>query len=78
MVVRGGDCDIQRSTVPKIRGETQPAGQRTGRTKAYYAKKAIQELLEEQEDYFIALSRLEEKLPGIPLQELVKKIGLES
>jgi RHH-type rel operon transcriptional repressor/antitoxin RelB len=51
---------------------------RTGRTKAYYAKKAIEEFLEEQEDYFIALSRFEEKLPGIPLQEVVKKLGLES
>jgi RHH-type rel operon transcriptional repressor/antitoxin RelB len=37
---------------------------RTGRTKAYCAKKAIEEFREEQEDYFIALSRLEEKLAG--------------
>jgi len=44
----------------------------------HYAKKAIEEFLEEQEDYFIALSRLEEKLPGIPLEEVVKKLGLES
>jgi RHH-type rel operon transcriptional repressor/antitoxin RelB len=78
MVIRGGDCDIQRSTVPKIRGETHRLAKRTGRTKAYYAKKAIEEFLEEQEDYFIALSRLEEKLPGIPLEEVVKKLGLES
>jgi RHH-type rel operon transcriptional repressor/antitoxin RelB len=51
---------------------------RTGRTKAYYAKKAIEDFLEDQEDYFLALSRLEEKLPGIPLAEVVKKLGLES
>ena len=63
---------------PKLEARLNRLAKRTGRTKAYYAKKAIQELREEQEDYFIALSRLEEKLPGIPLQEVVKKIGLES
>jgi RHH-type rel operon transcriptional repressor/antitoxin RelB len=63
---------------PKLEARLNRLAKRTGRTKAYYAKKAIEEFLEEQEDYFIALSRLEEKLPGIPLQEVVKKLGLES
>jgi len=62
----------------KLEARLTRLAKRTGRTKAYYAKKAIEEFLEEQEDYFIALSRLEEKLPGIPLQEVVKKLGLES
>jgi RHH-type rel operon transcriptional repressor/antitoxin RelB len=61
----------------KLEARLTRLAKRTGRTKAYYAKKAIEEFLEEQEDYFIALSRLEEKLPGIPLQEVVKKLGLE-
>jgi len=63
---------------PKLEARLNRLAKRTGRTKAYYAKKAIEDFLEEQEDYFIALSRLEEKLPGIPLQEVVKKLGLES
>ena len=63
---------------PKLEARLNRLAKRTGRTKAYYAKKAIEEFLEEQEDYFIALSRLEEKLPGIPLEEVVKKLGLES
>ena len=62
----------------KLEARLTRLAKRTGRTKAYYAKKAIEEFLEEQEDYFIALSRLEEKLPGIPLQEVVKKLGLKS
>jgi len=63
---------------PKLEARLNRLAKRTGRTKAYYAKKAIEEFLEDQEDYFIALSRLEEKLPGIPLEEVVKKLGLES
>ncbi len=50
---------------------------RTGRPKAYYAKKAIGEFLEEQEDYLIAISRLEDNLPPIPLTEVVKRLGLD-
>jgi RHH-type rel operon transcriptional repressor/antitoxin RelB len=50
---------------------------RTGRPKAYYAKKAIGEFLEEQEDYLIAISRLEDNLPAIPLAEVVKQLGLD-
>jgi RHH-type rel operon transcriptional repressor/antitoxin RelB len=63
---------------PKLEARLNRLAKRTGRTKAYCAKKAIEEFLDEQEDYFIALSRLEEKLPGIPLEEVVKKLGLES
>jgi predicted DNA-binding protein len=50
---------------------------RTGRPKAYYAKKAIGEFLEEQEDYLISLSRLEDNLPPILLAEVVKRLGLD-
>ncbi len=50
---------------------------RTGRPKAYYAKRALQEFLDEQEDYFVAIARLEEDLPPIPLAEVVKRLGLD-
>jgi RHH-type rel operon transcriptional repressor/antitoxin RelB len=62
---------------PKIEARLNRLAKRTGRTKAYYAKKAIEEFLEDQEDYFIALARLEDKLPGIPIEEVIKKLGLE-
>ncbi len=48
---------------------------RTGRPKAYYAKRAIEEFLDEQEDYLIAVARLEENLPPIPLAEVVKRLA---
>jgi RHH-type transcriptional regulator, rel operon repressor / antitoxin RelB len=63
---------------PKLEARLNRLAKRTGRTKAYYAKKAIEEFLEEQEDYFIALARLEDKLPGLPLADVVKKLGLEN
>jgi RHH-type rel operon transcriptional repressor/antitoxin RelB len=63
---------------PRLEARLNRLAKRTGRTKAYYARKAIEDFLEDQEDYLIALSRLEEKLPGIPLEEVVKRLGLES
>ncbi len=61
---------------PKLEARLSRLARRTGRPKAFYAKKAISEFLDEQEDYLIAISRLEEDLPGIPLREVVKQLGL--
>jgi len=49
---------------------------RTGRTKSYYAKRAILEFLEEEEDYLLAVSRLEKNRPGIPIDEVERRLGL--
>ena len=62
---------------PKLEARLTRLARRTGRPKAYYAKKAITEFLDEQEDYLIAVARLEENLPAIPLKEVVKRLGLE-
>ncbi len=51
---------------------------RTGRTKSHYAKLAIQEFLDDQEDYLIAMQRLQRDLQGIPLEEVERRLGLES
>jgi RHH-type rel operon transcriptional repressor/antitoxin RelB len=61
---------------PKLEARLSRLARRTGRPKAYYAKKAIAEFLDEQEDYLIAVARLEEDLPAIPLAEVVKQLGL--
>ncbi|MGH9580794.1 MAG: type II toxin-antitoxin system RelB family antitoxin [Terriglobales bacterium] len=50
---------------------------RTGRSKSFYAKRALAEFLEEQEDYLIAVARLEDDLPSIPVSEVVKRLGLD-
>jgi len=48
----------------------------TGRTKSFYAKQAIVEFLEAEEDYLLAVARLERQRPGIPLEELERRLGL--
>ena len=50
---------------------------RTGRTKSYCAKEAISEYLDVQEDYLLALARLEKQRPAIPgaFRELQKLDG---
>lgn len=50
---------------------------KTGRTKSYYAREAILEYLDEQEDYQIAIARLQKKRPTIPIKEVEKLLGLE-
>lgn len=61
----------------RLEARLNKLAKRTGRPKTYYAKKAIAEFLDEQEDYLIAISRLEENLPTIPLAQVVKQLGLD-
>ena len=54
----------------------------TGRTKSYYAREAIEQFLEEREDYILGVSVLERvergEEPTISLRELQKRLGLDS
>ena len=50
--------------------------QKTGRSMSYYARLAIEEFLQDQEDYLLARSRLEKDLPGIPIDEVERRLGL--
>jgi RHH-type transcriptional regulator, rel operon repressor / antitoxin RelB len=53
----------------------------TGRTKSYYARRAIAEWLDEREDDLIALQRLEEVERGgrtYSLDEVKRELGLNS
>lgn len=52
--------------------------QETGRTKSYYAKKAIKEFIEDREDYLLAVAALEEGGDTISLAELRKNLGLDN
>jgi RHH-type transcriptional regulator, rel operon repressor / antitoxin RelB len=49
----------------------------TRRSKSYYVKKAIEEFLEDREDYLLALARLEEDGSRIPLEKVIRQLGLE-
>ena len=50
----------------------QNLGQMIDRKKSYLIRKAVESFLEEREDYFIALHRLEQKNSRITLAELEK------
>ena len=53
----------------------------TGRTKTYYAREAIIEHLDDLEDLYLTEQRIHDirsgKIPTIPLNEVMKKYGLE-
>lgn len=51
--------------------------EKTGRTKTYYAKEAILRFIEDLEDEYIALSRLEKPAKRWTLSELEQEIDLE-
>ena len=48
----------------------------TGHNKSYYAKKALNEFLDDREDYLIGIAALERKETTISLEELERKLGL--
>ena len=60
----------------KLEMRLERLAQRTGRPKSLYIRRAVQEYLDEQEDYFIALQRLEENLPSIPLEKVLDELKL--
>jgi RHH-type rel operon transcriptional repressor/antitoxin RelB len=51
--------------------------EKTGRSKSYYVRLAIEEFLEDREDYLHALSVLEKNNPRIPLEDLARDLGLD-
>jgi RHH-type rel operon transcriptional repressor/antitoxin RelB len=49
---------------------------KTNRTKSYYVRKAIEEFLEDEADYMLAMERIQKNNPRISLDELEKKLGM--
>ena len=61
-----------------IENRLQHLAQKTGRTKTYYAKEAILRFLEDMEDEYLALSRLEKPTKRWTMDELEKGVDLEN
>lgn len=61
-----------------IENRLQHLAQKTGRTKTYYAKEAILRFLEDMEDEYLALSRLETPTKRWTMEELEKGVDLEN
>ena len=60
----------------KLERRLEVLAARTGRTKSYYARQAILAFLEAEEDYLLAMARIEKQRPGIPLAEVERRLGL--
>jgi len=50
---------------------------RTGRTKTYYAREAILRLIDDMEDTYIAVERLEKPGRRLTMDEAEKELGME-
>jgi RHH-type rel operon transcriptional repressor/antitoxin RelB len=61
----------------KVERRLARLAKRARRTKSDLAREAILEHLEDLEDYYLALARLEDQLQSIPLQEVERRLGLE-
>ena len=50
---------------------------RTGRTKTYYAREAILRLIDDMEDTYIAVERLEKPGKRLTMEEAGQELGVE-
>jgi RHH-type rel operon transcriptional repressor/antitoxin RelB len=82
-----------RAARSKARSAKQPAGvvrisvalderltrlaEKTGRSKTYYARKALETFLEDTEDYLLAVASYESSNKTVSLEELRKKFKLQ-
>ena len=49
----------------------------TGRSKSYYVREAILAQLDDMEDRYVAIERLERPAERVPLEDLERELGLE-
>jgi RHH-type rel operon transcriptional repressor/antitoxin RelB len=62
----------------EIENRLQSLAQKTGRTKTYYAREAILRFIEDIEDEYLALARLESPAKRWTLEELEQGLDLEN
>ncbi len=61
---------------PLVEKRLEKLVRKTGRTKTFYVRQAILQHLDDLEDYYLAVHRLEQDLPGIPQEEAQRRLGL--
>ncbi len=61
-----------------IENRLQRLATKTGRTKSYYAREALLRFIEDMEDEYLALSRLETPTRRWTLDELEQEVDLEN
>ena len=63
---------------PETEKKLEQLARETGRTKTWYIRRAIDEYLQDWEDYHIAISRLEKEKGEVDISTARKKLGLAS
>jgi RHH-type rel operon transcriptional repressor/antitoxin RelB len=61
---------------PEIEERLDRLAKKTGRTKSYYAREAILEHLDDLEDAYLALRRLERPAKTFSAKEVKRELGL--
>jgi len=77
LYIRRGPPMIAVRLPPDVEKRLKKLARKTGRTRTFYVREAILQHLDDLEDYYLAVQRLEENLPGVPLQEVERRLGLE-
>ncbi|OQY32306.1 MAG: anti-toxin [Spirochaetaceae bacterium 4572_59] len=62
---------------PSVEDKLSHLAKETGRSKSYYVKEAINNYLEEREEYLLALAVLEKEEPWTSIDDMRKELGLE-
>jgi RHH-type transcriptional regulator, rel operon repressor / antitoxin RelB len=62
---------------PEIERRLSKLAQRTGRTKAYYARELIEANIEDLEDRYLAEARLGKRRAPLTSRQVRKELGLE-
>jgi RHH-type transcriptional regulator, rel operon repressor / antitoxin RelB len=62
---------------PELEKRLARLAKQTGRTKSYYAKLAIEQFLEDREDYLLGIAALERLEPRVSLEDVKRELGLE-
>ena len=60
----------------EIEARLTALAERTGRSKSFYVRETVREHLDDLEDYYLAVQRLEERPQTIPLDEVERRLGL--
>ena len=74
----GGSIMLAIRISHEIESRLQQLAQKTGRTKTYYAREALLRFLEDMEDEYLALSRIESPTKRWTLDELEQGVDLEN
>jgi RHH-type rel operon transcriptional repressor/antitoxin RelB len=78
IVLQTGELNMLAVRLPeKLDHKLGQLAKKTGRSKSYYVRRALEQFLQDHEDYLIAVARLEKKKTRLSLKEMERRLELE-